>query len=103
VYFVVEPACVCVRMDEESSGLVVDELVGCDQCRVARRKKVDKIRVDEDTWGGEDIFRPSGLFGVVLVTERFVEFVRQNGFTNFDFIHQDDYSEPRKFAFYCAP
>jgi hypothetical protein len=94
-YFVAKPTCVCIRMNEESSGLLVDELIGCDRCRVSKRKKVDRIRVDEGTWGSEDIFRPSGLYGVVLVTECFVDFVEQNGFTNFHFIHQDDYSEPR--------
>lgn len=95
VYFVAEPSYAYVRLDEAASGLIVDRLVGCDVCRVASRVKVDRIRVDETTWHGEDVFRPTGLFGVVVVTQRFVEFVHQHGFTNFHFVHQDYFREPR--------
>ncbi len=64
-----------VKLDEEASGVVIDELVGCDVCRVASRKRVNRIRVDEHSWNNWDVFFPSGLYGELLVTKRFVDFV----------------------------
>lgn len=98
---VAEPCFAYVRLDEAASGLVVDRLLGCDHCRVASRQKVDRLRLDASTWRGEDVFRPTGLYGVVLVTERFVAFVREHGFTNFHFVHQNDFREPRPEAPRC--
>ena len=86
---------VITRLDEQASGLVVSKLVGCQLCRVAARERVDRIRVDESSWNGLDVFRPSGLYGAVLVTERFVEMISEYSLTNFHFIHQDDYREPK--------
>jgi hypothetical protein len=96
-YFIGQPKFVLTRLNEVESGLVVRKRSGCDRCGVASRNGLARLRIDEATWGGDDVFSPSGLYGVVLVTERFVEFVKQNEFTNFHFTHQDDYREP-KFA-----
>ena len=54
-------------------------------------RKIDRIVVNEKTWQGQDIFKCGNLFSVVLVTQRFVDFVSENRFTNFRFIHQSDY------------
>lgn len=89
---------VITRLDEEASGLVVSKLVGCQLCRVAARERVERIRVDESSWTGLDVFCPSGLYGAVLVTARFVEMVSKYSLTNFHFIHQDDYREPKKWT-----
>ncbi|MBN2574705.1 MAG: hypothetical protein JXP73_09060 [Deltaproteobacteria bacterium] len=89
--YLVYPPHTLTLMDEEASGIVLEELVGCDTCRVAQRKRVECIRVQEATWRGEDIFKPSGLFGVILVTSRFVETVEAAALSNFHFVHQDHY------------
>ena len=87
------PYCV-TRLDRNASGLIERNTVGCETCGVATREKLDRIRIDESTWPRFDAFRPSGLYGVTLVTERVVEAISEAGLTNFHFIHQDDYQEP---------
>ena len=83
------------RLDEAASGLEASIVGGCEQCRTANRKKVERIRVDESSWDGVDAFYPSGLFGELFVTERAADLIRTHGFTNFPLIHQDDYREDR--------
>lgn len=87
------PVCTYALMDESASGVVINNVRGCDKCRVMSIKKIDRIVLKENTWGGEDIFRSGNLFGLILVSQRFVDCVRSNGFTNFQFIRQDEYSE----------
>ncbi len=98
-YQVVRIPDVVTRLDESASGLEIEMMAGCDQCRAANRKRVQRIRVDESSWGGEDAFHPSGLYGVTLVTSRFVEMVKDYQLTNFHFIHQDDYFEPKIYGY----
>jgi hypothetical protein len=38
--------------------------------------------LEAGTWRGEDIFRPRGLPGTLVVTERFERFVARHGFAN---------------------
>ena len=96
-YTVVHIPNTITRLDESASGLVPSNVVGCDLCRVAAREKLDRIRVDMESWTGVDAFKPSGLYGVVLVTSQFVKMVNDAGLTNFYFVHQDDYREPKVF------
>lgn len=87
------PVCTYTLLDEQASGVVIDDLRGCDKCRVLAIKKIDRIVLQEDTWAGEDIFTSGNLLSLILVSQRFVDFVESNNFTNFDFINQEDYSE----------
>lgn len=84
------------KLDHDASGLVVSRQIGCEVCDVAQRRRVARLRIDESTWHGEDLFFASGLFGVVVATERVVEFTRSEGLTNAKFIHQDEYREERE-------
>ncbi len=43
------------------------------------------------TWQGEDIFRPRGCQGRILVSERFAEFVKRHGFTNMKLSPTEEY------------
>ena len=97
-YYMVTPSITCTLLDEVASGVVVDELRGCDQCRVMATSKIDRIVLNERTWPGDDFFMMGNLFGVILVTKRFVEFVNQHKLTNFEFIHQDDFQEDFTFG-----
>jgi hypothetical protein len=90
-YFLAFPACTYTHLDEAASGAVVEKVVGCNKCRVLATRKVDRIVIKEETWEGQDVFLFGGIGGVILVTQRFVDFVHDNGFTNFQFIDQDDY------------
>ena len=96
-YKMVRPRDVFTHLDEEASGLEIFKLVGCDHCRVAQRTKVQRLRIDEETWDDEDIFYPTGLYGVLVVTRRWVELVDQHHFTNFYFTHQDDYRDEKAY------
>jgi hypothetical protein len=85
------PAYTYTLIDTEASGAVVRKLVGCAKCGAAAYLKIDRIVIREETWSGEDVFSLSSLSGVVLVTQRFVDFVGKHQFKGFSFVHQDDY------------
>lgn len=90
-YYIATPKCTYTLLDETASGVVFDELVGCDKCRVIAIEKIDRIVIREETWMGEDVFMMGNLFGRIVLSKRFVDFVRSNEFTNFEFIDQQDY------------
>ncbi|HEY0096031.1 MAG TPA: hypothetical protein VGB96_17000, partial [Archangium sp.] len=54
--------------------------------------------LEPGTWQGEDIFRPRGLTGRNVVSERFARLVAQHGFTNVRLIPTEevayDYAMP---------
>jgi len=54
----------------------------CEECRYTDVEAVHGYTLESGTWGGEDIFRPRGFSGRVLVSERFERFVARHGFTN---------------------
>jgi len=68
-----------------------DESPTCEWCRSAIKKGVFGFRVEPGTWQGEDICRPRGLFGHLLVSERFQRFVARNGFTNMRLTPTEEY------------
>ncbi len=48
-------------------------------------KGIDAINgfvLDPGTWGGEDVFRPRGMQGTLVVSERFKTLVERHGLTN---------------------
>lgn len=56
--------------------------VTCQECRVAGINAINGFILEPGTWAGEDIFRPRGIPGTLVVSERFKEFVERHGFTN---------------------
>lgn len=90
-YYLAKPKYVLTYLIEEECGLVLRSRDGCDKCKSLDIKKIDRIRINESSWNGEDVFKPSGVYGSILVTQRFVDFVKEHEFTNFTFVHQDDY------------
>ncbi|MCY1081171.1 hypothetical protein [Archangium lansingense] len=54
----------------------------CDECRSEGVDSIHGFTLEPGSWQGEDIFRPRGLFGDVVVSERFARFVERHGFTN---------------------
>lgn len=95
-YFVTRPRVTVTRLDEVQSGVKWRRPPSCDECRLGVRKSVDSIVLDESTWDGSDIFVPSGLYGVKLVTARFVDCIERSGLTGFRFVRAEDYSEPAR-------
>ncbi len=96
-FYMAYPEITRTLLDEAASGVVIDDLRGCDECRVMATTKIDRVVLREDTWPGCDVFMMGNLFGVILATERFVEFVNANGFTNYQFIDQSEYHEDFSF------
>ncbi|ADO70789.1 uncharacterized protein STAUR_2997 [Stigmatella aurantiaca DW4/3-1] len=52
---------------------------------------VHGFALNGETWQGEDVFRPRGKQGSILISERFAEFVKQHGFTNMKLIPTEEY------------
>lgn len=92
-YTHLHPPTVVARMDESATTFDVHKLVGCDTCRTAQRSRVDGFRVDESSWGGQHFFYPSGLYGVLLVTETVANALTAAKLDNVHLIHQDNYHE----------
>jgi hypothetical protein len=59
-----------------------DDPPTCEECREATKHAIFGYTLEPGTWGGEDIFRPRGLYGCLTVSERFARFVERHGFTN---------------------
>ncbi|WP_425267217.1 imm11 family protein [Aeoliella straminimaris] len=90
-YYMASPVCTYTLLDESASGIAINNFRGCDKCRAMSIKSIDRVVLREETWLGEDIFRTANLFGEILTSQRFVDFVYSNKFTNFQFIGQQDY------------
>jgi hypothetical protein len=54
----------------------------CQECRSTGIDAIHGFALEPGTWGGEDIFRPRGLLGDLVVSERFKDFVERHGLTN---------------------
>ncbi|MGZ3458739.1 MAG: hypothetical protein ACXU86_09555 [Archangium sp.] len=59
-----------------------DEPPTCEECRNATKNAIHGFTLEPGTWDGKDIFRPRGLTGRLVVSERFVRFAERHGFTN---------------------
>lgn len=69
-------------VDEARSHLRRARPLTCPECRNPGSDSIHGFTLEPGTWQGEDIFRPRGLPGDILVSERFAEFVRRHGWTN---------------------
>jgi hypothetical protein len=78
-------------LDLERSRLHTSEPVKCSWCRETGVDAIDGLALEEDTWSGEDVFRPRGLSGVILVSERFMRFAQRHALSHFSFVPIDKY------------
>jgi hypothetical protein len=69
-------------VDLAHSRIRYDVPPSCEECRYVDKDAIHGFTLEPDTWRGEDIFRPRGLFGDLVVSERFARFVERHGFTN---------------------
>lgn len=67
-----------------------DEPPTCKQCREATKNAIHGFTLEAGTWRGEDIFRPWGLLGRLVVSERFARFVERHGFTNMTLVPTEE-------------
>jgi hypothetical protein len=54
----------------------------CTECRSTGIDAINGFVLEPGTWAGEDIFRPRGMQGDIVVSERFKDFVERQGLTN---------------------
>ncbi len=54
----------------------------CGECRYVNLESIHGFTLEPGSWRGEDIFRPRGLSGRLVVSERFAHFVARHGFNN---------------------
>ncbi len=78
-------------VDEGRSRLRRAEPVTCPECRNPGMESIHGFLLEAGTWHGEDVFRPRGCQGSILVSERFAEFVKRHGFTNMKLIPTEEY------------
>lgn len=78
-------------VDESRSRIRRPAPMTCPECRSAGVDSVHGFALEAGTWRGEDVFRPRGKQGSILVSERFAEFARQHGFTNMRLIPTEEY------------
>lgn len=71
----------------------------CPECRNPGADSIHGFALEPGTWQGEDVFRPRGLQGRLLVSERFARFVEQHGFTNMKLTPTEEYlSDPMQWG-----
>jgi len=56
--------------------------ITCLECRSTTINAIHGVILEPGTWQGEDIFRPRGLPGTLVVSERFKDFVERHRLTN---------------------
>lgn len=81
-YFAVTACFGRAAVDEARSLIRRDEPGTCPECRGSGADTIHGFTLEPGTWQREDIFRPRGLRGDIVVSERFAEFVQRHGFTN---------------------
>ena len=60
----------------------ISEPPTCAECRLTSVEAIHGILLEPGTWKGEDIFRPRGLPGDILVSDRFKRFIERHALTN---------------------
>ncbi|HLL03002.1 MAG TPA: hypothetical protein VK539_20650 [Myxococcaceae bacterium] len=63
----------------------------CPDCRFIELDSIHGFTLQPGTWQGEDVFRPRGLPGRIVVSERFAEFTQRHGFTNMKLTPTEEY------------
>lgn len=78
-------------LDLARSHIHYVEFPTCAECRYGSMDAVHELVLEAGTWKGEDIFRPRGLQGTLVVSERFERFLAKHGFTNMRLTPTEEY------------
>jgi hypothetical protein len=81
-YRVVSPCFGRAAVDMVRSLIHYEAPPTCEECLTTVKDAIHGFALQPGTWQGEDISRPRGLYGRLLVSERFERFVVRHGFTN---------------------
>jgi hypothetical protein len=69
-------------LDMERSRLLISKPMECTWCRDAGIDAIDGLALEAGTWTGEDVFRPRGLWGRIIVSERFMRFAERHAMSH---------------------
>ena len=78
-------------LDLTRSRIHYVEFPTCGECRYGPLDAVHELVLESETWLGEDVFRPRGLPGTLVVSERFKHFVERHGFTSMRLTPTEEY------------
>jgi hypothetical protein len=87
-------------LDMERSRIKGTSPMTCSWCRYVGPDAIDGLALEEGTWHGEDVFRPRGLSGTVLVTERFMRFAERHAMSHMTFVPIEKYVRDPHGLFY---
>ncbi len=90
-YLFVTPAYGQAALDMERSRILSKKPMACTWCRYVGPDAIDGLYVEEGTWTGEDVFRPRGMWGVILVSERFMRFAERHAMSHMTLIPIEKY------------
>jgi len=78
-------------LDMERSRIKGSSPMTCTWCREVGVDAIDGLVLEPGTWHGEDVFRPRGLSGTNIVTERFMRFAERHALSHMAFVPIDKY------------
>lgn len=90
-YVAVSPCFGRAAVDEAKSHIRRTAPITCSECRCTGLDSIHGYTLEDGTWQGEDVFRPRGCQGSVVVSLRFAEFVTRQGLTNMKLIPTEEY------------
>ncbi|XXF77241.1 hypothetical protein P2318_29935 [Myxococcaceae bacterium GXIMD 01537] len=90
-YVFVTPAQGNPAIDVNRSRLWIRKPMRCLWCRDVEYDAIDGLALEEETWGGEDVFVARGLWGTVLVSERFMRFAEGRALSHLSMVPLDKY------------
>ncbi|XXF77948.1 hypothetical protein P2318_33585 [Myxococcaceae bacterium GXIMD 01537] len=90
-YLVVSPCFGHAAVDMARSRIRHEKPVRCPECRYVGPDSIHGFSLEPGTWRGEDVFRPRGLPGRIVVSERFAQLAARLGLTNLRLVPIEDY------------
>jgi hypothetical protein len=90
-YFAVTACFGRAAIDVAHSRLRIREPMTCTECRSIDVDSIHGFALEPGTWAGEDVFRPRGKQGSIVVSERFATFVQRHALTNMKLIPTEEY------------
>jgi hypothetical protein len=90
-YLFVMPAYGNPAVDMERSRILSKKPMECTWCRYVGPDAIDGFTLEAGTWKGEDVFRPRGLWGTVVVSERFMRFAERHAMSHMTMVPIEKY------------
>lgn len=90
-YLFVTPSYGTPALDIERSHFQSKKPITCTGCRYISPDAIDGLAMETGTWNGEDVFRPRGLWGVIIVSERFTRFAESHALSSMTLVPIEKY------------